>query len=87
VKTPTGIDQRALKLGKTNDTYIEILDGVKEGDVVIRNPRAVVPAAREEVTLEERTASRPQFGEDKAAPAGDAAQGGRRRGGGEGGPG
>ena len=42
VKTPTGIDQRALKLGKTNDTYIEILDGVKEGDVVIRNPRAVV---------------------------------------------
>lgn len=63
------IEERKLQIGRTNDTYIEIQDGVKEGDVVIRNPRAVVAAAREEVSLDERTASRSQFGEGRNAQA------------------
>jgi HlyD family secretion protein len=67
VKTGSRYEERDLRIGRTNDTYIEILDGVKEGDVVVRNPRAVIPAAREEVSLEERTASRSQFGSNDAA--------------------
>lgn len=88
VKTPSGYEQRKLEIGRTNDTYIEIQDGVKEGDVVVRNPRAVVPSAREETSLEQRVASRAQFGESRPTEVADAAegQGGggeRRRGGGE----
>lgn len=75
VKTGKGYEERDLKIGRTNDTYIEIQDGVKEGDVVVRNPRAVIPAAREEVSLEQRTAGRSQFGSRDEAPsnAGDSA--------------
>ncbi|MFO1095775.1 MAG: hypothetical protein U0992_21080 [Planctomycetaceae bacterium] len=80
VKTPASIEGARLKLGKTNDTYIEILDGVKEADVVIRNPRAVVAAALEDVSLEERTASRSQFGEGKAPDGEATAQGPTPRG-------
>jgi multidrug resistance efflux pump len=69
LKTKSGYEERELKLGRTNDTYIEVLDGVKEGDVVIRNPRAVVPAAREQSSLEERSADRSQFGEGQASPS------------------
>lgn len=87
IKTPTRIEERELKLGLTNDTYIEIKDGVKEGDVVVRNPRAVVAEAREDAVLEERTANRSQFGESKVSSTegGEGAgrdgrgQGGRRR--------
>lgn len=61
--TATGYEERDLQLGRTNDTYIEILDGVKEGDVVVRNPRAVIPAAREDVSLEDRKAGRTGFGD------------------------
>lgn len=69
VKTGKGYEERELKLGQTNDTYIEILDGVKEGDIVVRNPRAVVPSARDEVPAEQRTSDRGQFGEANAAPS------------------
>jgi HlyD family secretion protein len=83
IKTPTRIEERELKIGLTNDTYIEIKDGVKEGDIVVRNPRAVVAEAREDAVLEERTANRSQFGESKVssteggAGAGRGAQGGQ----------
>ncbi|MBL8851887.1 MAG: hypothetical protein JNG89_19600 [Planctomycetaceae bacterium] len=82
VQTPTGIEERKLKIGLTNDTYLVVEDGVKEGDVVVRNPRAVVPAAREEVSLSERTASRDQFGEGQTAQADNGGSGGREGGGG-----
>jgi hypothetical protein len=68
-----------LKIGLTNDTYIEIKDGVKEGDVVVRNPRAVVAEAREDAVLEERTASRSQFGDSKVAQS-EVASSGERQG-------
>lgn len=31
-------EKRPLKLGATDDTYIEVIDGVKVGDLVLRNP-------------------------------------------------
>ena len=70
VRTGDEYEERDLRIGRTNDTYIEILDGVKEGDVVVRNPRAAVPAAREDVKLGERSSNRSQFGADSPAPSG-----------------
>ncbi|UUO07102.1 HlyD family efflux transporter periplasmic adaptor subunit [Blastopirellula sp. J2-11] len=46
VQTLTGAERRPLTLGQTNDKLIEVLDGVKIGDLVLRNPRAVVADAR-----------------------------------------
>ncbi|MFG0335553.1 MAG: HlyD family efflux transporter periplasmic adaptor subunit, partial [Maioricimonas sp. JB049] len=43
-------EKRPLKLGATDDTYIEVIDGVKIGDIVLRNPRAVLAEARLEMT-------------------------------------
>ncbi len=40
--------RRPVVLGASNSTVIEIKDGLKEGDQVLLNPRAAVPAAREE---------------------------------------
>ncbi len=39
VLTADGPEQRELKVGQTNDTDVEILDGVAEGERVILNPR------------------------------------------------
>jgi len=55
VKTPQGPSRRPLKLGRTNDKVIEVIDGVKEGEVVIRNPRAIVEEAREEPPFEKQS--------------------------------
>jgi hypothetical protein len=68
LKTKSGYEERELKLGRTNDTYIEVLDGVKDGDVIVRNPRAVIPAAREQSSLEDQAADRSQFGEGQSPP-------------------
>ena len=48
VKTPKKIERREIVLGGTNDTEIEIKDGLKEGELVLQNPRAELPEAREE---------------------------------------
>lgn len=48
VRTPAGPERRPLVLGMTNDKQIEVQDGLKEGDLVLLNPRAVVPEARDE---------------------------------------
>jgi HlyD family secretion protein len=55
VRTPKGTERRPLKLGRTNDTLIEIADGVKEGEEVLRNPRAVVEEARQEPPFEKQS--------------------------------
>jgi hypothetical protein len=49
-----------------------VIDGVKEGDIVLRNPRAVVKEARDEAPLEDRADERSQFGagQEAAAPNG-----------------
>ena len=40
VKTPGGIQRRELLLGAKNDTSVEIVDGLKEGERVLLTPRA-----------------------------------------------
>jgi multidrug resistance efflux pump len=62
--------RRELKLGRTNDSFIEVIDGVKEGDVVLRNPRAMVPEAQEETSLEDRARDASQFGQGAPPSAG-----------------
>jgi hypothetical protein len=56
VKSPQGPERRQLGLGPTNDKLIAVVDGVKEGDVVFRNPRAVVDEARQEPPFEKQFA-------------------------------
>ncbi len=63
VKTDDGPSSRLLNLGQSNDQLIEVIDGVKEGNVVLRNPRAVVEEARQENSLDDRKKDRFQFGE------------------------
>ena len=55
VETPQGPKRRSLQLGVTNDKLIQIVDGVKEGEKVYRNPRAVSEEAREEPPFEEQS--------------------------------
>ncbi len=45
-------EKRPLVLGRTNDKLIEVIDGLKAGDVVYRNPRAVIEAARTHIPFE-----------------------------------
>jgi multidrug resistance efflux pump len=55
VKGPQGPERRPLKLGRTNDKLIELVDGVKEREVVFRNPRAMVEEARQEPVFEKQS--------------------------------
>jgi RND family efflux transporter MFP subunit len=74
VKEGDSIEKRRLELGLSNDRYIEVKDGVSEGEVVLLNPRAVVPDARGPLVPVEETGVdvNKRFGE---APAGQAAGG------------
>lgn len=47
-------ERRELKLGRTNDKLIEVIDGVKQGDEVLRNPRAMVADARTDEPFEQQ---------------------------------
>jgi HlyD family secretion protein len=69
-------------LGVTNDTVVEIKEGLKDQDVVLLNPRAVVADAREEVRAPEKVDIKKKFGEQVAAPesaAGGSGAGEQRR--------
>jgi multidrug efflux pump subunit AcrA (membrane-fusion protein) len=45
---PNKYERRSLVVGLTNDKVFEIKDGLKEGDVVLLNPKAMVEEARKE---------------------------------------
>ena len=92
VKTAPGIEPRELVLGGTDDVSVEILDGLKEGEQVLLNPRAVM-GPTETVEPEEEQAEKltpEKTAPDKAAadaaagprspgrPVGDAPENGRR---------
>lgn len=62
VKTLKGIERRDLMLGGTNDAVIEVIDGLKEGEKVLQNPRADVPGASEETDVEEAVDVNKRFG-------------------------
>ena len=55
VKGAKGPERRPLKIGRTNDKLIEVVDGVKEGEDVLRNPRAMVEEARQELPFEKQS--------------------------------
>ncbi|HUY31623.1 MAG TPA: HlyD family efflux transporter periplasmic adaptor subunit [Pirellulales bacterium] len=62
VKSDSKPDKRTVLLGATNDTFIEIKDGLLEGDLVLLNPRAVVAEAREDVPQEDVVDISKKFG-------------------------
>ncbi len=69
VKTRTGQERRPLVLGATNDQFVEVKDGLVEGDEVILNPRAVVAEARAVKEATENVDVNEKFGrERKASP-------------------
>jgi HlyD family secretion protein len=68
VKSLTGHDKRPLVLGATNDQYVEVKDGLVEGEEVILNPRAVIADAR---AVKEATGDvdvTKKFGKEREAP-------------------
>ncbi|OHB76430.1 MAG: hypothetical protein A2W31_13995, partial [Planctomycetes bacterium RBG_16_64_10] len=69
VKEPGGaMERRMLLLGLSNDKFVEIKDGVAEGDEVIRNPRAVVKAIQNNVAEIEDANRARRFGDTPASP-------------------
>jgi len=86
VNTFTGPEKRPVVLGQSDNSRIEIKDGLKEGDEVLLNPRATVPDARDEEHDEEKVDVKKRFGGDKPAsmPAvGGGASSGKSKGGGQ----
>ena len=69
-------EKRTVEVGLSDETFVQVKDGVKEGDVVIRNPRAVgLVEVDTEITVEEEdetekfgdTAGSPSISKDKKA--------------------
>jgi hypothetical protein len=56
VNTPSGPQRRILQLGDSNDVFIEVIAGLKEGEEVVLNPTALINEAEEEArnTLTQR---------------------------------
>ncbi len=74
-------ERRPVVVGQSSSTHIEIRDGLADGDVVLLNPRAVVPEAREEIKADESAEDvKKKFGDSKGI-AGAPADGSPRRGG------
>ncbi len=88
VKNGDNIERRDLVLGASNDTYIEVKDGLNVGDLVLQRPRAEVAEANADSEEAEAVDVEKTFGASKATvadgPAGGASPGGPS---GEGGPG
>jgi len=93
------VERRQMKLGPTNNKFVEIEDGVTEGEMVVLNPRAVVEEARKEgfSAKDEGTSHRfdsaegdrvgaPPGSGAMPSPAGPGGEGGSDRPGGSGSP-
>jgi multidrug efflux pump subunit AcrA (membrane-fusion protein) len=46
VKTADGVEPRRVDLGESNDVFVEVKDGLKEGEEVVLNPQALRPPRR-----------------------------------------
>jgi HlyD family secretion protein len=82
VLTPQGSELRELVIGAANDTHVEILDGVADGEKVILNPRthfadklAELEGAAKSEAEAENSGNGPAGG-SADAPSGDVAAGG-----------
>ncbi len=65
--TFSGPKKGEVVLGMSNNTRIEITDGLKEGDEVLLNPRSMVEEAREDIRTEEAVDVKKKFGGDTPA--------------------
>jgi RND family efflux transporter MFP subunit len=75
VRTPSGMSRRELELGDSNDQFIVVNEGLKEGDEVVLNPRAHIDEAQAAALkpAEETPIAKPAESEDAdPAPASDA---------------
>ena len=56
VQSETGPQKRILELGDSNDVFIEVVAGLKEGEEVVLNPTAIIQEAEEDArsTLTQR---------------------------------
>jgi multidrug resistance efflux pump len=85
VRTPEGPQRRELLLGLSNDKFVEVKDGVAEGEEILMNPRAVMgdqlddDEGEEEGGESEKVNSR--FGDTSNTPAPSAARGKKPSGG------
>lgn len=68
LRTNGAPEERKVLVGRSNESYVQIIDGLKAGDVVLRNPRAVVPNARDDTPLEDRSTEQLEFGERVEVP-------------------
>ena len=88
VKTPDGPQKRELLLGLSNDKFVEVKDGVSEGEEILMNPRAVmseqINEEKSEEEADESTGVKSRFGESSGSPP-PAAGGGKPSGGQSGG--
>ena len=48
VRTPAGIERRIVKLGRTNDKFVEIRDGIDDGEYVVLNPTDIPDPSAEQ---------------------------------------
>jgi multidrug efflux pump subunit AcrA (membrane-fusion protein) len=76
VKTPEGPKRRSIRLGDTDDSFVLVEAGVKEGDEVVLNPIAFVEEAQSEVLkpLDERRRREleaEEFAAESSEPAGE----------------
>ncbi len=62
-------EKRTVEVGLSDETFVQVKDGVKEGDVVIRNPRAVgLVEVDTEITVEEEDETE-KFGDTSGSPS------------------
>jgi len=62
-------ERRPLVLGLSDDKFVEVKDGVQEGEKVLLNPRAVVEEARKDDTESEDVNVEERFGGDREGAA------------------
>ncbi|NQV24317.1 MAG: HlyD family efflux transporter periplasmic adaptor subunit [Rhodopirellula sp.] len=73
VQTPEGPQKRDLLLGLSNDKFVEVKDGVAEGEEILMNPRAVLGdelnSKQEDEKEDESAAVKTRFGDSSGSPA------------------
>jgi hypothetical protein len=84
VVTPHGPEQREITLGLSNETMVEVKEGLKEGDEVVLNPRVLLSDKDKNQAFDPGTGG---GGRSKNGPPGFFGKGGEGKGGQKGGPG
>jgi hypothetical protein len=67
VSGSSGIEKREVQLGMSNNTRIEIKQGLSDGEQVLLNPRLSIAEAREDDHSQDEVNVKDRFGGDKPA--------------------